>query len=137
MRIQDDNERQQLLDAVAFNQEGLIAAIAQDVESQAVLMMAWMNREALDETLKTGQVVYFSRSRECLWRKGESSGQTQQLKAIRIDCDKDALVLGILQEGVACHTGRRSCFSWAPDAGSWQAVEPVVTDPESLYGENK
>jgi phosphoribosyl-AMP cyclohydrolase len=100
-------------------------------------MLAWMNRDALNETLKTGQVVYYSRSRQCLWRKGESSGQTQQLKTIRMDCDKDALVLGILQQGVACHTGRRSCFSWAPVAGTWTAVEAVETDPASLYGEKK
>lgn len=137
MRIQDDRERKELLDEVAFNDDGLIAAIAQDVESQCILMLAWMNRDALNETLKTGQVVYYSRSRQCLWRKGESSGQTQQLKTIRMDCDKDALVLGILQQGVACHTGRRSCFSWAPVAGTWTAVESVVTDPASLYGENK
>lgn len=137
MRIQDDRERKELLDEVAFNDEGLIAAIAQDVESQCILMLAWMNRDALNETLKTGQVVYYSRSRQCLWRKGESSGQTQQLKTIRMDCDKDALVLGILQQGVACHTGRRSCFSWAPVAGTWTAVEAVETDPMSLYGENK
>lgn len=137
MRIQDDRERKELLDEVAFNDDGLIAAIAQDVESQCILMLAWMNRDALNETLKTGQVVYYSRSRQCLWRKGESSGQTQQLKTIRMDCDKDALVLGILQQGVACHTGRRSCFSWAPVAGTWTAVESVETDPASLYGENK
>jgi phosphoribosyl-AMP cyclohydrolase len=137
MRIQDDRERKELLDEVAFNDEGLIAAIAQDVESQCILMLAWMNRDALNETLKTGQVVYYSRSRQCLWRKGESSGQTQQLKTIRMDCDKDALVLGILQQGVACHTGRRSCFSWAPVAGTWTAVEAVETDPASLYGEKK
>ena len=137
MRIQDDRERKELLDEVAFNDEGLIAAIAQDVESQCILMLAWMNRDALNETLKTGQVVYYSRSRQCLWRKGETSGQTQQLKTIRMDCDKDALVLGILQQGVACHTGRRSCFSWAPVAGIWTAVEAVETDPMSLYGENK
>ena len=137
MRIQDDRERKELLDEVAFNDEGLIAAIAQDVESQCILMLAWMNRDALNKTLKTGQVVYYSRSRQCLWRKGESSGQTQQLKTIRMDCDKDALVLGILQQGVACHTGRRSCFSWAPVAGTWTAVEAVETDPASLYGEKK
>lgn len=137
MRIQDDRERKELLDEVAFNDDGLIAAIAQDVESQCILMLAWMNRDALNETLKTGQVVYYSRSRQCLWRKGETSGQTQQLKTIRMDCDKDALVLGILQQGVACHTGRRSCFSWAPVAGTWTAVEAVETDPMSLYGENK
>ena len=137
MRIQDDRERKELLDEVAFNDDGLIAAIAQDVESQCILMLAWMNRDALNETLKTGQVVYYSRSRQCLWRKGESSGQTQQLKTIRMDCDKDALVLGILQQGVACHTGRRSCFSWAPVAGTWTAVEAVETDPTSLYGEKK
>ena len=97
-------------------------------------MVAWMNREALDETLKSGKVVYYSRSRQALWRKGESSGQTQQLVDLRIDCDKDAILLGILQTGVACHTGRASCFSWAPtDYGHWEAVEPVLIEPKTLY----
>lgn len=137
MEFKDEKARQQLLDAVRFNADGLVCAIAQDHHSKEILMVAWMNREALDETLHTGQVVYYSRSRQALWRKGESSGQTQQLVDIRIDCDKDAVLLGILQTGVACHTGRRSCFSWAPTAhGDWEAVAPVEIDPNTLYGGN-
>jgi len=137
IEFKDENTRQRLLDAVRFNADGLVCAIAQDHDSKEILMVAWMNRKALDETLKTGQVVYYSRSRQALWRKGESSGQTQQLVDIRIDCDKDAVLLGILQTGVACHTGRRSCFSWAPiETGDWEAVEPVEIDPNTLYGGN-
>jgi phosphoribosyl-AMP cyclohydrolase len=137
IEFKDENARQQLLDAVRFNADGLVCAIAQDHQSKEILMVAWMNRESLDETLRKGQVVYYSRSRQALWRKGESSGQTQQLVDIRIDCDKDALLLGILQTGVACHTGRRSCFSWAPTTtGDWEAVEPVEIDPNTLYGGN-
>jgi phosphoribosyl-AMP cyclohydrolase len=138
IEFRDENIRQKLLNAVQFNADGLVCAVAQDHESNEILMVAWMNREALDETLRDGQVVYFSRSRQALWRKGESSGQTQQLVDIRIDCDKDAVLLGILQTGVACHTGRRSCFSWAPLATcDWEAVEPVEIDPDALYGGNK
>ena len=137
IEFKDENTRQRLLDAVRFNADGLVCAIAQDHDSKEILMVAWMNREALDETLNTGQVVYYSRSRQALWRKGESSGQTQQLVDIRIDCDKDAVLLGILQTGVACHTGRQSCFSWAPiETGDWEAVEPVEIDPNTLYGGN-
>jgi phosphoribosyl-AMP cyclohydrolase len=138
IEFKDENARQQLLNAVRFNADGLVCAIAQDHESKDILMVAWMNREALDETLREGQVVYYSRSRKTLWRKGESSGQTQQLVDIRIDCDKDAVLLGILQTGVACHTGRRSCFSWAPTMdGDWEPVEPVEIDPNTLYGGNQ
>ena len=137
IEFKDENARQQLLDAVRFNADGLVCAIAQDHQSKEILMVAWMNRESLDETLRKGQVVYYSRSRQALWLKGESSGQTQQLVDIRIDCDKDAVLLGILQTGVACHTGRRSCFSWAPaTTGDWEAVEPVEIDPNTLYGGN-
>jgi phosphoribosyl-AMP cyclohydrolase len=138
IEFKDEKARQQLLNAVRFNADGLVCAIAQDHESKDILMVAWMNREALDETLREGRVVYYSRSRQSLWRKGESSGQTQQLVDIRIDCDKDAVLLGILQTGVACHTGRRSCFSWAPKTtGDWEAVEPVEIDPNTLYGGNQ
>lgn len=135
IEFKDENARQQLLDAVRFNADGLVCAIAQDHQSKEILMVAWMNRESLDETLRKGQVVYYSRSRQSLWLKGESSGQTQQLVDIRIDCDKDAVLLGILQTGVACHTGRRSCFAWAPTTtGDWEAIEPVKIDPNTLYG---
>lgn len=99
-----------LLAALSFDANGLVAAIAQQHDTGEILMMAWMNREAVEETLRTGQVCYYSRSRAKLWRKGESSGQTQKLIELRIDCDGDALLLLVDQTGVACHTGRRSCF---------------------------
>jgi len=124
-----------LLNTVKFNDDGLVCAIAQDHQNKDILMVAWMNQEALQETMSTGQVVYYSRSRQALWRKGESSGQTQQLVDLRIDCDQDAILLGILQTGVACHTGRRSCFSWSPtEQGTWDPVEAVEVDPDTLYG---
>ena len=116
MEIKEKNHRTRLLDNVCFNDDGFICAIAQDHTTKTVLMVAWMNRAALEQTLETGNVVYYSRSRKVLWRKGETSGQTQQLIDIRIDCDKDAILLDVLQTGVACHTGRKSCFSWAPSS---------------------
>ena len=138
VKYQNVSTRNSLLDAVKFNSHGLVCVVAQDHESKDILMVAWMNREALNETLKTGQVVYFSRSRQTLWRKGETSGQTQQVMHIQIDCDKDAIVLSVLQHGVACHTGRVSCFSWAPsENGAWEPLKPVETDPEILYGGNQ
>lgn len=123
-----------ILDQVAFDGNGLIAAIAQQHDSGEVLMLAWMNREALAETLRTGQACYWSRSRQRLWRKGESSGQTQRVISLRLDCDADAVLLLVDQHGVACHTGRRSCFyrEAGPD-GLTDASEPLVT-PEQLYG---
>ena len=138
MKFVSELNLKNLLEAVNFNSDGLICAIAQDHNSKEILMVAWMNRKALSETLKTGQGIYFSRSRRKLWRKGESSGQTQQIIDIRIDCDKDALLLSVLQTGVACHTGRVSCFSWAPTAtGTWEPVKSVKTDPETLYRGNQ
>jgi phosphoribosyl-AMP cyclohydrolase len=123
-----------VLAALAFNADELVPAIAQQHDSGEVLMMAWMNREAVAETLATGQVCYFSRSRNRLWRKGESSGQTQRLVELRIDCDGDALLLRVDQTGVACHTGRRSCFYLsAQPEGVVEIAEPLVS-PETLYG---
>ena len=124
-----------LLDMVQFNEHGLISAIAQDSEGH-VLMLAWMNREALTETLQTGRVCYYSRSRKKLWRKGESSGQEQHLLAAALDCDADCLLLTVHQKGVACHTGRRSCFykSITP-SGLVNLTEPDI-QPEYLYGKN-
>ena len=134
MEIKEKNHRTRLLNKVCFNADGLICAIAQDHITKTILMVAWMNREALDQTLETGNVVYYSRSRRALWRKGETSGQTQELIDMRIDCDRDAILLDVLQEGVACHTGRKSCFSWAPGSdGAWEPVEPVEIDPDVLY----
>ena len=124
-----------LLEIVRFDAEGLVPAIAQQHDTGEVLMMAWMNRAALSETLGTGRVCYWSRSRAALWRKGESSGQVQRLVELRVDCDGDTILLRVEQTGVACHTGRRSCFYRVahPD-GRIEEVLPVETDPRDLYG---
>ena len=124
-----------LTEAVIFDAAGLVPAIAQQHDTGEVLMVAWMNREALAETLATGWVCYWSRSRGALWRKGETSGQVQRLVELRVDCDGDTLLLRVEQTGVACHTGRRSCFFRAlrPDGGL-EEILPVTTDPEALYG---
>ena len=126
-----------VLAAIRFDDNGLVPAIAQQEGSGEVLMMAWMNREAVLETLATGRVCYWSRSRKGLWRKGETSGQTQILKDFRVDCDGDTLLLIVQQDGVACHTGRRSCFFRAVRDGALVTVAPVETDPSLLYGSNK
>jgi phosphoribosyl-AMP cyclohydrolase len=123
------------LDELAWDKDGLIPAIAQDAETGDVLMFAWMNREALARTAETGEAVYFSRSRGRLWHKGEESGHTQKIREIRIDCDNDVVLLKIEQVGgIACHTGRRSCFfqKYLAD-GSWSAVDPVLKDPKDIY----
>ena len=123
-----------LLDQVAFDAAGLVAAIAQQHNTGEVRMLAWMNREALVETLETGRVCYFSRSRNRLWRKGESSGQVQKLVELRLDCDGDAVLLMVEQTGVACHTGRRSCFFRAVRDGELVCIAAPEIDPERLYG---
>ena len=117
-----------------FDARGLVAAVAQQHDTGEVLMLAWMNREAVTETLRTGRVTYFSRSRAALWRKGESSGQVQHLRELRLDCDGDAVLALVDQVGVACHTGRRSCFSWALRGGEVESIAAPETDPEALYG---
>ncbi|WNK18908.1 phosphoribosyl-AMP cyclohydrolase [Halomonas piscis] len=122
-----------VLRAVRFNADGLIPAIAQQHDSGEVLMMAWMNRDALEETLRTGRACYFSRSRGKLWRKGESSGQQQRLKAAFLDCDGDTLLMQVEQTGAACHSGRRSCFYIDVTARPRITRAPLV-DPASLYG---
>jgi phosphoribosyl-AMP cyclohydrolase len=123
-----------VLAAIRFDANGLVPAIAQQHDSGEVLMMAWMNEDALRETLATGRVCYYSRSRQALWRKGETSGQTQHVVDVRVDCDGDTVLLLVHQDGVACHTGRRSCFFRAPRAEVLQEItEPLVT-PETLYG---
>ncbi|WP_425501044.1 phosphoribosyl-AMP cyclohydrolase [Skermanella pratensis] len=124
----------EVLDLVSFDANGLVAAIAQQHDTGEVLMLAWMNRAALEETLATGRVCYFSRSRGKLWRKGETSGQIQHLKELRVDCDGDAVLLLVDQTGVACHTGRRSCFYRAARQGGVETILDVETDPENLYG---
>ncbi len=121
--------------AVKWDERGLVPAIAQDAGSGRVLMLAWMNRDALRETLALGQAVYWSRSRARLWRKGESSGHVQHVREIRLDCDGDALLLVVEQVGgVACHTGRQACFFKRWEAGRWVTVDPVLQDPTDMYG---
>ncbi len=122
-----------MLDALRFDDKGLIPAIAQQHDSGEVLMLAWMNREAVEETLRTRTVCYYSRSRKRLWRKGESSGQRQTLVDLRYDCDADALLLLVDQTGVACHTGRRSCFYTAIREGHAVEIATPRIDPDILY----
>ncbi len=125
---------QDVLDAIAFNDQGLVPAVAQQHDTGEVLMLAWMNAEAVRETLASGAVCYFSRSRGGLWRKGESSGQRQRLVELRIDCDGDAILLLVDQTGVACHTGRRDCFFRAARGPGLVEIAPVLVSPDQLYG---
>lgn len=122
-----------VLAAIRFDRAGLVPAVAQQHDSGEVLMLAWMNREAVAETLATGRVCYFSRSRGGLWRKGETSGQVQQLRELRVDCDGDTLLLVVEQEGVACHTGRRSCFFRAVRDGKLVEIAAPLVSPDALY----
>lgn len=124
------------LDAVQWNSDGLVPAIAQDIATGNVLMVAWMNREALRQTISRQVAVYWSRSRKTIWHKGESSGHVQKIKSIKLDCDSDVILLEIEQiGGIACHTGRRSCFFQRLDnTGSWITTEPVLKDPSEIYG---
>ena len=122
-----------LLDRLTFDANGLIPAIAQQHDTGEVLMMAWMNRDSIEETLRTGQVCYWSRSRQKLWRKGESSGQEQRLVELRLDCDGDTLLLLVDQKGVACHTGRRNCFFLAWRGGELVEIAKPLVAPEQLY----
>ena len=124
----------ELVDAIAFNADGLVPAIAQQHDTGEVLMMAWMNRAAVEETVATGRVCYWSRSRGTLWRKGERSGQAQSLVELRVDCDGDTLLVRVDQTGVACHTGRRSCFYRALADGRLVTLDAPLVDPETLYG---
>ncbi len=122
------------LDQVRWDAAGLVTAIAQELGSGRILMVAWMNREALAETAATGRAVYWSRSRGRLWRKGEESGHVQRVREIRLDCDGDAVLLTVEQGGgIACHTGRHSCFFNRLDDGRWVVTDPVIRDPESIY----
>ena len=123
-----------LIGLVRFDADGLVPAIAQQHDTGEVLMMAWMNREALEETLATGRVCYWSRSRRALWRKGETSGQVQHLKELRVDCDGDTVLALVDQTGVACHTGRRSCFYRRAAGPGVETILPVEVSPERLYG---
>ena len=125
------------LDAIRWDKDGLVPTIAQEHTSGDILMFAWMNREALKKTAELGQAVYYSRSRQKLWHKGEESGHVQIVHDIRLDCDNDVILLKITQTGhtpgVACHTGRHSCFYQRLHNGQWQAAEPVLKDPRSIY----
>jgi len=125
------------LDEIQWTEDGLVPAIAQDANNGDVLMMAWMNRESLRLTVEEGQAVYWSRSRGKLWRKGESSGHQQVLRDIRLDCDADVVLLKVEQKGgIACHTGRRSCFYRTLKDGQWVSADPVLKDPNTIYGSN-
>ena len=122
------------LDEIKWTDDGLVPAIAQDAGSGRVLMFAWMNRESLALTAETGEAVYYSRSRQKLWHKGEESGHVQKVKSMRLDCDGDVILLDIEQlGGIACHTGRQSCFYKEFLDGEWQAVDAVLKDPRDIY----
>jgi phosphoribosyl-AMP cyclohydrolase len=122
------------LDEVRWGADGLIAAVAQDATSGRVLTVAWMNREALQQTAEKGEAVYWSRSRRRLWRKGEESGHVQKVRELRLDCDADAVLLQVEQiGGIACHTGRASCFFRKLDNGGWLTTDPVLKDPKTIY----
>ena len=125
------------LNIVKWTDEGLVPAIAQDAQDGTILMVAWMNREALSLTARDGKAVYWSRSRRMLWRKGEESGHEQVVTEIRLDCDNDVVMLQVQQRGgIACHTGRRSCFFQRLEGDRWVAVEPVLKQPDTIYGKH-
>ena len=126
------------LNKVKWDEHGLVPVIAQEVGTNDVLMFAWMNREALEKTITSGEAIYWSRSRKKLWHKGEESGHTQKVHEVRLDCDEDVVLLKVEQVGaIACHTGRHSCFfqkfEGDAKAGDWQTVEPVLKDPKTFY----
>lgn len=125
------------LDQIAWNADGLVPAIAQETGTKDILMVAWMNREALARTAELGEAVYFSRSRQRLWHKGEESGHVQKVLSLRLDCDSDVVLMEVEQlghtPGIACHTGRHSCFFQVLKDGVWTPVDPVLKDPKSIY----
>jgi phosphoribosyl-AMP cyclohydrolase len=125
------------LDEIRWDDQGLVPVIAQEVSTGDVLMFAWMNREALQRTAEIGEAVYYSRSRQRLWHKGEESGHTQKVHDIRLDCDNDVVLIKVEQlghePGIACHSGRHSCFYQRHTDGRWESVEPVLKDPEHIY----
>ncbi|MDA0369274.1 MAG: phosphoribosyl-AMP cyclohydrolase [Proteobacteria bacterium] len=130
-----DTALTQLLAETKFDANGLVPAIAQQHDTREVLMMAWMNADAIRETLESGRVCYWSRSRQALWKKGETSGQIQDLKELRIDCDGDTILVLVDQTGVACHTGRRNCFYRAVRDGALTVIAEAEADSKALYGE--
>ena len=122
------------LEQIKWTDDGLVPAIAQDAESGRVLMFAWMNRESLGLTVEKGEAVYYSRSRQKLWHKGEESGHTQKVKSLRLDCDGDVIIMKIEQTGgIACHTGRESCFYREYQNGEWVTIDKVIKDPKDIY----
>ncbi len=130
------NDHGDWLESVRWNEQGLVPAIAQEVSSGKVLTLAWMNRDALEKTFEESCAVYFSRSRNRLWRKGEQSGHTQRVHEIRLDCDNDAILLLVEQVGgIACHTGREHCFFQRLETSGWQTVEPVIKPPDEIYNQ--
>jgi phosphoribosyl-AMP cyclohydrolase len=133
-RVGDSLPLVEVLDGLPWNADGLLPAIAQQYDTGEVLMLAWMNRQALEETLATGRVCYWSRSRQSFWRKGESSGQVQLLKELRLDCDGDTILLKVDQTGPACHTGRRDCFYNKVEGDRVVVDRAPLIDPEQLYG---
>lgn len=136
--MSEESQWQSWVEDLIWTDDGLIPAIAQDAKSGEILMLAWMNREALSRTVATGEAFYWSRSRGRLWRKGETSGNVQRIVEIRADCDGDVVLLKVEQTGgIACHTGRRSCFFRRLEGGVWQSVEPVIKDPRDMYGETR
>ena len=132
--MSDLDVTQPWLDALRWGQDGLLPAIAQDAENGRVVMVAWMNRESLEETVRSGNAVYWSRSRQRLWRKGEESGYEQKVRSIRTDCDGDVILLAVEQVGgIACHTGRESCFFLELDGERWVPADPILKDPRDIY----
>jgi len=122
------------LDQIKWTEDGLVPAIAQDAESGRILMFAWMNRESLSLTVEKGEAVYYSRSRQKLWHKGEESGHTQKVKSLCLDCDGDVITIKIEQTGgIACHTGRESCFYREYQNGEWVTIDKVIKDPKDIY----
>ncbi len=126
---------EKIIETVKFNDDGLVPAIVQDSKTNEVLMMAWMNADALRESINNNRMYYFSRSRNRLWKKGETSGQTQKIIELRLDCDNDTILAIVEQEGVACHTGRKSCFFKTIDNDNIKINQDIVTPPEELYNE--
>jgi phosphoribosyl-AMP cyclohydrolase len=122
------------LGEIKWTTDGLVPALAQDYQTGQILMMAWMNHEALEATVAEGRAIYYSRSRQKLWRKGEESGHVQRLKEIRLDCDNDVILMQVEQiGGIACHTGREHCFYKRLEDGEWVSVESVIKDPKEIY----
>ncbi len=131
-------EQTEITDLINWSEQGLVPAIAQDWQTGEVLMLAWMNREALQLSLQEQRAIYWSRSRQALWRKGEESGHVQHLKELRVDCDADTVLMKVEQVGgIACHTGRRHCFFQKVENSSLEITDPVIRDPAAIYGDDK